>query len=140
MSRVINTNSPGKVRNQMMRTAAELLRRLSQKTDVDADAKDMAAMLVFCLREIEDGIDASAEAWEKRDYWIKAEQLRQRWAWTRKAAGELEAIVRHDAWEKLPVVMADLLPYFADIKVTKFTRDPSVWHGAFDRLREKLGL
>lgn len=139
MSRVINTNSPGKLRNQMMRTSAELLRHLSQKSELDADAKDMAAMLAFCLREIEDGIEESAEAWEKRDYWIKAEQLRQRWGWAGKSATELESLVLNDAWEKLPATMAGLLTHFADITVTKFTRDASVWQGAYGRLCEKLG-
>lgn len=140
MSRVINTNSQGKTRNQMMRTAAELLRRLSQKVDLDDDAKDMTAMLVFCLREIEDGIEASAESWEKRDYWVKAEHLRQRWGWASNAAMDLEALVRQDAWERLPALMVGLFPHFADIKVTKFTRDPDVWSNAYEQLRERLNL
>ncbi len=46
MGRVINTDSTGKRRNQNMRTAAEILRRLSQKSAVDEDVKDMVAMLV----------------------------------------------------------------------------------------------
>ena len=78
MSRVINTDGPGKRRNQLMRTCAELLRRLSQKQEIDADSKDMLALLTYCLREIEAGIDESALAWEKRDYWMKAEEFRQR--------------------------------------------------------------
>ncbi len=35
MGRVINTDSTGKQRNQQMRTAAEILRRLSQKQALD---------------------------------------------------------------------------------------------------------
>src|ERR1700682_3666355 len=49
MSRAINTDSVGKARNQHMRTAAEVIRRLSQKTELDAEVKDMAAQLVFCF-------------------------------------------------------------------------------------------
>lgn len=138
MSRVVNTNSPGKERNQLMRTAAELLRRLSQKPDVDDEAKDMMALLVFCLRQIDAGIESSAEAWEKRDYWIKAEQLRQRWAWAGKSAADLQAVVQNESWEQMPVVMTDLFPHFADIKVTKFTRDAKMWAGAYNRLRAEF--
>lgn len=134
MSRVVNTNNPGKIRNQMMRTSAELLRHLSQKAALDDEAKDMAALLVYCLREIDDGIEGSALAWEKRDYWIKAEQLRQRWMWTGKAIASLETMIRTEAWETLPGIMADLFGYFADIKITKFTRSSSVWEGAYQRL------
>jgi hypothetical protein len=134
MSRVVNTNNPGNIRNQMMRTSAELLRHLSQKAALDDEAKDMAALLVYCLREIDDGIEGSALAWEKRDYWIKAEQLRQRWMWTGKAIASLETMIRTEAWETLPGIMADLFGYFADIKITKFTRSSSVWEGAYQRL------
>lgn len=140
MSRVVNTNNPGKLRNQMMRTAAELLRHLSQKTALDEEAKDMAALLVYCLREIDDGIEASALAWEKRGYWIKAEQLRQRWMWTGKAVASLETVIRTEAWETLPGVMAELFSFFADIKITKFTRSSSAWDGAYQRLRDDLKM
>jgi len=138
MSRVVNTNNPGKVRNQLMRTAAELLRHLSQKTTLDDEAKDMAALLVYCLRGIDDGIEASALAWEKRDYWIKAEQLRQRWMWTGNAADRLENVIRSESWETLPRVMAELFGHFSDIKITKFTRHSNAWEGAYQRLLEDL--
>ncbi len=139
MSRVVNPNSTGKERNQLMRTAAELLRHLSQKSTVDDEAKDMVATLAFCLRGIEEGIEKSAAVWEKRDYWIKAERLRQKWAWAGSAAAALEHIVQQEDWEALPQVMAALLPHFSDIKILRFTRDPSTWRGAYRRLRERLG-
>ncbi len=138
MSRVVNPNSTGKARNQLMRTAAELLRHLSQKRAVDDEAKDMVAMLAFCLRGIEEGIEKSAQVWEKRDYWIKAERLRQRWSWAGEAATALERIVHEEDWEALPQVMATLLPHFSEIKILRFTRDPSTWRGAYRRLRERL--
>ena len=139
MSRVVNPNSTGKERNQLMRTAAELLRHLSQKRTVDDEAKDMLATLAFCLRGIEEGIEKSAAVWEKRDYWIKAERLRQKWGWAGSAAATLEHIVQQEDWEALPQAMAALLPHFSDIKILRFTRDPSTWRGAYRRLRERLG-
>lgn len=138
MSRVVNVDSTGKNRNRLMRTAAELLRHLSQKAELDGEAKDMAALLVFCLRGIDDGIEASAMAWEKRDYWIKADQLRQRWSWASNAAASLETVVRSETWETLPGIMAGLFNHFADIKITKLTRDASEWQGAYQRLADEL--
>lgn len=134
MGRVINTDSPGKRRNNLMRTAAELLRHLSQKDSIDDEARNMLALLVFCLKEIADGIDESTVAWEKRDYWIKAEEFRRRWQWTHQMASELETMIVKGEWHDLPPLMVKLFPHFSDIKVTKFTRKPSLWHGAYDRL------
>jgi diacylglycerol kinase len=139
MSRVVNVDSTGKNRNRLMRTAAELLRHLSQKAELDGEAKDMAAHLVFCLRGVDDGIEASAMAWEKRDYWLKADQLRQRWSWAGNAAASLEAVIRNEAWESLPGIMVGLFSHFADIKITKFTRDSSEWNGAYQRLADEPG-
>lgn len=134
MSRVFKVDNPGKVRNQLMRTCAELIRRLSQKAALDEEAKDMAATLVYCLRQIDGGVDESARAWEKRDYWIKAERFRERWSWAGRMAGPLERIIRSDAWDQLPTLLAQLYPHIADIKVNKFTRSSSLWDGAYARL------
>lgn len=133
MSRVINLDSPGKLRRQLMRTAAEIIRRLSQKRKVDDDARDMTALLVYCFREIDQGIDESVRAWEKRDYWVKAEKFRLRWAWVRKAAVDLQEIILTDDWDRLPPTLIKLIPNFQDIKIAKFTRKPSLWKGTYTR-------
>ncbi len=137
MGRVINPDSTGKTRNQLMRTGAELLRHLSQKSELDGDAKDMAAAIVYCLREIDAGIDQSAIAWEKRDYWMKADELRMRWGWAGQMADQLNALILGETWDQLPPLMIKLLPKFADIKITKFTRSESFWQGSHARLLEE---
>lgn len=134
MSRVINTDSTGKNRSRLMRTCAELLRHLSTKPAIDEEARDMVACLVFSLREIDEGIDASAMVWENRDYWIKAEKLRQRWTWVGLKADELNALIINEEWDQLPMAMVSLLPQFADIKVTRLTRTADTWNGAYERL------
>ena len=99
---VINTDSTGKQRNQTMRTVAEILRRLSQKQVVDDEVRNMMAMLVYCFREIEAGIEQSATAWEKRDYWVKSEELRQRWMWVGDMADQLRSMIYSEQWTLLP--------------------------------------
>jgi len=134
MSRVVNTDGPGKHRNQLMRTGAEVLRLLSQKAELDDEARDMTAMLIFCLRQIDAGIDDSALAWEKRDYWVKAEQFRARWAWAGRLGGELSSLVTTGEWDQLPMLLAKALPHFTEIKIVKVTRNPDLWLGAYQRL------
>ena len=137
---VINTDSTGKQRNQTMRTVAEILRRLSQKQTVDDEVRNMTAMLVYCLREVEAGIDQSATAWEKRDYWVKSEELRQRWMWVGDMADQLRNMIYSEQWTLLPPIMLKLLPRVADIKITKMTRDVTLWDGVYDKLmQEKPG-
>ncbi|GAB4575073.1 MAG: hypothetical protein Kow0077_24760 [Anaerolineae bacterium] len=134
MGRVIHTDSTGKNRNRLMRTCAELIRHLVTKTTVDDEARDMLARLIESLQEIDAGLEASAEAWEKRDYWMKAEQLRQRWAWVGLNASKLEHLIKTEDWQRVPDLLIKLLPHFADIKVTRFTRGPEEWAGAYKRV------
>lgn len=131
---VINTDSTAKHRNQAMRTGAEILRHLTQKPEIDNEVKDMVAALTYALREIDEGIDTSAAAWEKRDYWMKADELRVRWEWTARMADQLTAMIYEERWGDLPAMMVKLFPYFNDIKITKMTRKEDAWQGAHSRL------
>ena len=137
MSRIISTESPGKIRSQHRRTIAEALRRLSQKTQFDAEARDLAALIVFCLHGIAGTIDQAIEAWEKRDYYMKAERFREKWRWLEPMTDQLSGIIYTGRWEELPIALAGLMPYFADVKVKQMTRKPSVWQGAYEKFMQE---
>lgn len=134
MSRVINTNSPTKVRNQNRRSIAELLRHLSQKPGFDDEAKDMTATIVLLLREIQAGTEQTATAWEKRGYWMKSERFLREWEWVQEMAANIEDVVRNEAWDLLPELMADLFPRFADVQIKTMTRKPTLWRGSYQKL------
>ena len=134
MSRVINTNSPGKRRNAHLRTIAEILRRLSQEQEINQESKDMVAMLVFCLRGIEGTVEESMVAWEKRGYWKKSDEFQQKWWWASLLSKSVEDLLRNERWENLPETMMKLYGNVSDLKVNRLTRDPSAWRGAYQKL------
>jgi hypothetical protein len=137
MSRVINTSSPGRRRSQLRRTIAEMLRQLMLKRELDEEAKDMTATVVLALRGIAETIDESTVAWEKRNYFLKADRFRRGWEWTAVHADRLGKLVMDDRWELLPQELSMLSRYFNDIRVLKFTRDPSAWQGNYDLLKRQ---
>lgn len=137
MSRIISTQQPGKIRNQHRRTIAEALRRLSQKPQFDEEAKDLAALIVFSLHGIANTVEQTIDAWEKRDYWIKAEQFRQEWRWLNHITDELSAIIYESRWDHLPVVLARLAPHFADIRIKQLTRKPILWQSAYEKFMQQ---
>jgi hypothetical protein len=134
MSRVINIDNPTKRRNHNRRTIAELLRRLSQKSNIDDEAKDLSAAIVLSLQDIWAGVEQTALAWEKRDYWLKAERFVRQWEWAAEAAVNIEDVIRNNAWDLLPELLADLFPRFADIQIKVMTRKPDTWAGAYGEL------
>lgn len=131
MSRVINTNEPAKERNRWRRTAAEALRLLLSKPELDAEARDLAALIVISLRGIAETIEQTTEAWEKRGYYLKADRFRLDWEWAGQAAERMAATIKAGQWRELAPQLAELLPYFSDIRIAKMTRDDSSWKGCY---------
>jgi hypothetical protein len=136
MSRIISTEGPGKIRNQHRRTIAEALRRLSLKQQLDDEVKDLAALIVFCLHRIADTVEQTTEAWDKRDYYLKADRFREGWRWVEPLADQLSAVIYEGRWEALPDVLVQLMPHFADVTVKQMTRKPSLWKGAYEKFMQ----
>ena len=136
MSRITHVDgTPTQQRNAIRRTIAEILRHLRTKQAIDAETKDMLAFIVVGLRSMDQSIDQSATAWEKRDYYIKADQLRREWLWLPDTAK------RHrgdSAQRRLVAPPRSNWPAcsarFSDIKVTTFTKSPALWQGAYKKL------
>jgi cobalamin biosynthesis Mg chelatase CobN len=131
MVRVINTANPGTRRNRARRTIAEILRHLMFKRSIDEESKDMAAALVFALREIADSVETTTNAWEKRDYFLKADRFRLEWEWVSKATERLEQAILKEQWEALPGEIAGLVPRFSDIRIAKMTRGEATWKSSY---------
>lgn len=135
MARIISTGeTPAKKRHMHMRSCAEVLRLLARRSRFDDEAQDMAAFLVFNLRGIYETIDESAQAWDERNYWKKAENLREKWRWSRTSAEELESHILDGRWSEIPPMLIQLVPKFNGITVTAITRDSDWWCGALRAL------
>lgn len=134
MSRVVSVDSVGTQRNRLRRTIAEALRQLMTKAELDDEARDLAALIVFSLREIEQGVEQTVAAWEKRDYYLKADRFAEEWRWVAPAADELEKTLREGAWERLPASLAQLMPHFGDITINRMVRSKTLWEGCYARL------
>jgi len=136
MSRIVHADgSPTTQRNRMRRAIAEILRRLMEKKKVDEETKDMLAFIVVALRSMEESIEASCVAWEKRDYFLKADRFRRDWMWLKPSADRIEDMLLTNNWSLLPTELSGLAARFSDVKITKLTKSPDLWQGAFDKLK-----
>jgi hypothetical protein len=131
MARIIKTGmTPAKKRRAHIRSCAEVIRLLAERTGFDDESRDMLAFLVFNLRDIYRTIDESAQAWDDRNYWKKSEALREKWRWTRTASEELKELVLEEKWQLIPPLLISLIPYFSDVNIQTITRGPDWWCGA----------
>jgi len=111
-----------------------VLRLLATRNGFDDEAKDMCAFLVFNLRGIYEVIDDSAQVWNERNYWKKAEALRHKWRWAALAAEELRDLIVGGKWQLVPPALIDLIPHFQGVNVQTITRTPDWWVGAYRAL------
>ncbi len=140
MGRLVKPDNVGKTRDRLMKGMALTLRQLATRPSLDETARDMAAFLTLALIEINDTIDVTCAAWEKRDYWLKADQFRRDWMWVLPVAGKFEAVVLGDRWVELPGLMAQLATRLDKVVLPKRNTLGEPWIGAYAALREKRGL
>jgi hypothetical protein len=81
LGRIIHTTNPTRQRNTALKKMASAIRKFSASDQNDRQTTELAAELVISLQEIRDSVDHTAEAWEKRDYWLKADAFRRQWSW-----------------------------------------------------------
>jgi len=135
VSRIINAESVGLERSQLVRAIIVALRELSHLTTFGIEARDLAAFVVMALGTISKGVDASAIAWEKRGYWVKADRFRLEWAWAEPLASKLRSAVEADDWSAVAALMLKLAEKFKDVRVARNPRVGKPWVGAFARMR-----
>lgn len=97
----------------------------------------MVAFLVFSLRSIYETIEESAQSWDDKNYWKKAENLREKWRWSRTASDKLKKMVIKDKWDEIPIFLINLVPHFSQITIVSITRDSDWWVGALSALRKE---
>jgi len=137
LSRVINPESAGKERIQLTKAIVLAVRELAKQAEVTNEAKDLAAFIALALKSISEGIDISVAAWEKRDYWIKADKFRMEWMWTGQVADKMKVAIFTDDWGTIAMLMPQIAQKFSKIMVSDNHRLGKPWVGAYQQLTSR---
>jgi hypothetical protein len=137
LGNLINPDGVGKRRDRLIKSAVLALRELAGHKRVNDETRDLVAFLALALKQVDDTIDETCKAWEKRDYWIKADQFRQQWAWTMPAAAKLEQAVLENKWQLIPEVVPELARRLSNVTPPKRAVVEKPWTGAYPALLEK---
>ena len=135
MSRVINPESAGKERTRLVKAIVLSVRELAKQSQVTQDAKDLAAFISLALGSISEGIEISVIAWEKRDYWVKADKFRMEWIWAGQYSEKMKNAVLSDDWGMVAAVSMQIAQKFSKVVVSDNHRLGKPWVGAFKQLQ-----
>lgn len=133
MSRIIQTQSGGQFRKNMLKYLASALKAMNKKEKIDNESKDIIAFIVLCLEKISVTIDESVVAWEKRGYWVKADKFRLEWEWARKCAQGLRIQLMQEDWVEIQFILDTVSKRCKTISNIK-QRNDAPWEGAYSIL------
>ena len=137
MSRLIKTDTVGKDRARLSKAIVLAVRELAKQNDVTTEAKDLAAFIALALQTISDGIDESVAAWEKRDYWVKADKFRMEWRWAGQTADKMKTALAEDDWGTIAMLMPQIATKLNKIQVSDNHRMGKPWVGSHKRMQEE---
>ena len=138
MSRIINTESIGKQRNQITRSIVLAIRELMLQTNITEEVKDLSAYIVIGLETIADSIDTTVEPWEKRGYWLKADKFRLQWDWTCSLSEEMKEAILTDNWVDVAKNIAVVTEKLNNVDLPKRHNLGTPWRGAYKELRKRM--
>ncbi len=131
MTRIIKLDGVGKQRKRLTREVVLAIRELMRQEEVDEDTKDLAAFIALNLEAIFQTIDLTVAAWEKRNYWVKADRFRLEWAWSGVLAQEMRAAILEEDWQLVALTSAKAAQKLNNVQIPKRHRMGEPWHGAW---------
>ena len=124
----------GKERKQLSRSVVLAIRELGKQTEPNSDSKDMAAYIVLALRDINQTIEVSVVAWEKRGYWVKADRFRMEWEWSKILGDRLYKAVVDEDWGTMVLLLGQVAQKLNKEQIPARHRLGTPWVGAWGRL------
>ena len=138
MSRIINPDSAGKEREQLTKAVVLAIREMVKQKEPDEESYDLAAFIALALDLISETIDISVTAWEKRDYWLKADKFRMEWAWSGQYAQKMKRALFSEDWAGIAMVTAQVAQKLKKVNVPLRHRLGKPWMGAWTELQKKM--
>ena len=137
MSRVIQSETGKKERDRYLKAIIKALRLLMTEQEPGENSRDLVSFIALALYEVYDTIDASVRAWEKRDYWLKADRYRMEWDWCQYYAHDLHSAILKNDWDAIIPMLIKIGQKLQNIKLPLHDRLGTPWVGAWQELKKR---
>ena len=134
MSRVINPETAGKQRKLLLRNVVVAIRELMKQESQDDLSRDLAAFVGLLLLEIYETVNVSVDAWEKRNYWVKADRYRMDWVWSEQLGHQMCKAVLADDWLTVAFTSAKIAQQVSSVELPKRLNLGEPWVGSWEKL------
>jgi len=119
----------------MCKAVVLALRELMRQSQPDEHSQNLAAFIALSLEKINETVDVSVTAWEKKGYWVKADRFRMEWEWSKNMGLRLRQAVLADDWATVAVTSAQVAQRLMKVDVPIRHHLGTPWEGAWARLQ-----
>ena len=138
MGRVINPANASAQRKQLLRAAAIANNELLRAVKLDGRTRDIAAFICLTLITVSQSVSQTALAWEKRDYWVKADQFSREWQWVETTSSRLLRAIYAVQFDQIIEISKELQERLSTVRLPVRNTLGAPWVGAWDRLQKEF--
>ena len=120
-----------------MQQLAMALRWAIQQEASNSGMQDLTAFVIMALSEINASVARTAEAWEKRGYWLKADRFVHQWSWVSRAKHDLDTALSEADVAGIAQAFARLAPHLAQVASPRRLPSEPPWEGAWQVWKTK---
>jgi hypothetical protein len=135
LSRIISTEGGTKERTRLSKAVVKAIRILAQQEKPEDESRDLAAFIAIACEEMYKSVEVSVLAWEKKDYWVKADRFRMEWEWCNRASTAMSKAVLTDDWGTVASTSGLIAQKLMKIQLAPGARVGTPWVGAFKQLK-----
>lgn len=129
-----NQESGTTLRNRLSRGIVLAIRLLMEQGAPDEKSLDKVAFVVLALDKISESVDLSAMAWEKRDYWVKADAFRMEWEWAIGSSKRVKEALFSKDWPQIATELITVAQKLHKVQISPNNRIGEPWVGAYAAL------
>ena len=129
-----NQESGTTLRNRLSRGIVLAIRLLVEQGAPDEKSLDKVAFVVLALDKISESVDLSATAWEKRDYWVKADAFRMEWEWAIGSSKRVKEALFSKDWPQIAIELITVAQKLHKVQISPNNRIGEPWVGAYAAL------
>ena len=138
MSRITSNDNPATQRTKLAKIVVLAIRELMTQETPDEQSKDLVATIIMALSKIHDLVDRTALAWEKRDYWNKADRFRLDWEWAVIQRDVLLDNLQGANWQNIAKSCLFIGEKLKTIQISSRSKKPIEYKGAWKELQAHL--
>ena len=135
MPHIVNDKDPGKERRLLCRAVVVAIRYFSHQKEHNTDSHDLIVFIILSLETVIKTVDRTVFAWEKRDYWMKADRFRLEWSWVELYSKELRIAYSSQNWRSIEEIIANIGKKLVGVKVSENNRIGTPWKGFKDHFK-----